>query len=47
MSKTLKRDSTCDISLIVFYDNSKSLILKVWGVVVYCFIDKYVCVDYF
>ena len=46
MSKTLKHDSTHVIDLIIFYENRKSLIFKVLGVVVYCFILKYVCVDY-
>ena len=31
----------------MFYDNSKSLIFKVLGVVVYCLLEKYVCVNYF
>ena len=30
----------------MFYENRRSLIFKVLGVVVYCFIGKYVCVDY-
>ena len=46
MRKTIKHESTCDIALIMFYENRKSLIFNVLGVVVYCFIEKYVCVDY-
>ena len=37
MIKTMKHDNTRVITLIVFYDNSKSLIFKVLGVVVYFF----------
>ena len=44
MRKTRKHKSTCTISLIMFYKNIKSLIFKVFGVVVYRLIDKYVCV---
>ena len=46
MSKTLIQDNTCAIALIMFYNNNKSLTFMVLGVVVYCFIEKYVCVDY-
>ena len=44
--KTLKCDSAHAIALIMLYENSKSPIFKVLGVAVYCFIEKYVCVDY-
>ena len=44
--RTLKQESTFIIALIMLYENRKSLILKVLGVVVCCFIEKYVCVDY-
>ena len=46
ISKTLIQDNTCAIALIMFYNNNKSLTFMVLGVVVYCFIEKYVCVDY-
>ena len=46
MIKKMKHDNTCVITLIVFYDNSKSLIFKVLVVVVYFFLYKYFCVDY-
>ena len=46
MGKTLKKDNTCVIALIMFYENRKSLIFKVLGVVVYCFSEIYICVDY-
>ena len=42
MRKILKHNSTRSISLIIFYEKKKSLIFKVLGVTVYCFIDKYV-----
>ena len=45
--KTLKHDSSHAITLTMFYHNRKSVILKVLGVVVYCFIEKYVSVNYF
>ena len=40
----IKHDSTRAIDLIMFYENKKSLIFKVPGVVVYWFNNKYVCV---
>ena len=40
MSKTLKKDSTRAIALIMFYKNKKSLIFKVLGVVVDLFIEN-------
>ena len=46
MRKQLKQDIACAIALIMFYENRKSLIFKVLGVVVYLSIDKYVYVDY-
>ena len=45
MSKTLKQDSTRVSFLVVFYKNNKALIFELLGVVVYLFIEKYVCVD--
>ena len=42
----MKQGNTRVISLIMFYDNRESPIFKVLGVVVYCFFDKYVCIDY-
>ena len=47
MKKTVKRDSTRDISMIMFYNNRQSLIFKVLGVSVYWFLGKCVCVNYF
>ena len=44
MRETLKHNSTHAIFLIMLYKNMKSLIFKVLGVFVYCFIDKCVCV---
>ena len=46
MRKTPKQNNECVIALIMFYENRKSVIFKVLGVVVYEFIEKYVCVDY-
>ena len=46
MRKTLKHDSTHAIVMIVFCKNRKSPIFKVLGVVVYCLIESFVCVDY-
>ena len=46
MIKRLKHDCTHSIALIMFYENRTSFILKVLGVVVYCFNDQYVFVDY-
>ena len=46
MRKTIKQDNTRVAALIMFYENTKSLIFKVLGVVVYFFLKKYVCVDY-
>ena len=43
----MKYDNTLVIDLIVFYDNIKSVIFKLLGVVIYLFLEKYVCVDYF
>ena len=45
MRKTIKHNSTREIYLIMYYKNGKSLIFKVLGVFVYCFIEKYVCID--
>ena len=42
----IKHNSTSAISMIMFYEKKKTFILKLLGVVVYCFIKKYVCVDY-
>ena len=46
MSKKLKQDNTCVIALIMLYENRKSLIFKLLGVVIYCFLEKYVGVEY-
>ena len=42
LKKTLNQDNIHFIDLIVFYKNTKSLILNVLVVVVYCLIKKYV-----
>ena len=47
MRKPHKHGNIRVIALIILYDNSNSLVFKLLGVVVYCFIDKYVRVDYF
>ena len=44
--KFMKKDNTRAVSNIVFYYNRKSIIFKVLGAVVCCFIEKCVCVDY-
>ena len=46
MSRTMKQDNTDFITLIMFYKKKKSLVFKVLSVVVCCFVEKYVCVDY-
>ena len=33
------------IDLIIFYDNRKLLTFKVLGIVVYFFLEKYICVE--
>ena len=40
IDKTLKHENTCVIAMIMPYDNRKSLISKVLGVVVYCFLEN-------
>ena len=46
ISKTIKHDITRAIDMIMLYKNRKPLVFKVLGIVVYCFNEKYVCVDY-
>ena len=46
MRKTLQQDSTFINDVIVLYNDKKALVFKDLVVVVYCFIEKYVCVDY-
>ena len=41
-----KKDKTHVISLLVFYENRKTMIFKVLGSVIYCLMDNYICVDY-
>ena len=43
MRKTPKQDNYHVMDIIIFYYNSKSLIFKVLGVVVYFFIEKCLC----
>ena len=45
-SLLFKKDSNHAISQTMLYEKRKSIILKVLGVVIYCFIDRNVCVDY-
>ena len=42
----MKNESTHVIPLLVLYDNRKSIIFKVLGVVVYFFLDKYFFIDH-
>ena len=44
--KTKKNDYTHVLALLIFYENTKLLIYKVLCFVVYCTLDKYVCIDY-
>ena len=44
--KITKYEKTCVLAVLVFYDNAKSLIYTVLGVVVYCSLENYVCIDY-
>ena len=46
MRKTTKNDNTHVIAILVFYDERKLPIFNILGVVVYCFLEKYVCIDY-
>ena len=43
--KVLRKENTCVISCLMFYENIKSIIFNVIGSVVYCIMDNYVCVD--
>ena len=42
----MKNDKTRVLALLMLYDNRKSLVFKVLGVVIYCILDKHVCSDY-
>ena len=44
--KLLKKDNICVISLMLFYENRKAMVLKVLGSVIYCIMDNYICTDY-
>ena len=44
--KLLKKDNNHVISLLMFYENIKSMILKVLGSVIYCIMENYLCVNY-
>ena len=44
--KVSKKDNTRVISLVMFYENRKSIIFKVLGSVVYCITENYICADY-
>ena len=47
MSKMMKSDNTRVLEVLMFYENRKSQIYKVFCVVVYFVLYKYVCTDYF
>ena len=42
----LNKDNTHVIAPIMFYENRKAVLFKVFGSVTYFIIDKYVCLDY-
>ena len=44
--KVLKKENTCVISLLMFYENRKNMIFKVLISIVYCTMDNYVWVHY-
>ena len=44
--KMIENYNTCVVEILVLYDNRKSKIYKVLGVVVYWNIYKYVCIDH-
>ena len=46
MRKVTKNDNTHTLEIIMFYENSKSLVYKVFGVFIYCTLEKYVFIDY-
>ena len=45
--KNTKDENTHAFTLLMFYDNRKSLIYKLLGVAVHFFSDEYVCIEYF
>ena len=46
MGKTMKNYNTPFIDIIMFYNNIKSPLFKVLGIVVYFLLEKYFCIDY-
>ena len=44
---SIKQDNDRFIALVMFYENRKLLLFKVLGFVIYFFLDRYVCVNYF
>ena len=46
IKKVLKKENTCVLSLLMFYENRKNMILKVLSSIVYYIMEHYVCVDY-
>ena len=44
--KVLNKEKTCVLSLMMLYENRKSMIFKVLHSVVYCIMENYVCVEY-
>ena len=44
--KVLRKENTCVISLLIFYENRKNMIFKVLSSVIYCIIANYECDDY-
>ena len=45
-SKTMRKDKTRFLSLLMLYENMQNIIFKVLSSVVYCIINKYACDDY-
>ena len=44
--KVLKIGNTRVLSLLMFYENRKEIIFKVFSSNIYCIMENYVCVDY-
>ena len=46
MIKIIKNENSRVPALLIFYENTRLLIYKLMGAVVYCILDHYVCIDY-
>ena len=46
MRNVIKNDNTHVLAILMFYENRKFVVYKVLGVVIYCILEKYVCIDY-